>query len=387
MKLVVISHKLCWNSPEMPENYRTDGGFPLQMEAISGLFDETRLVVPCGKAAEDQGLSMLAGHNLSVAPLSVPKGTNWRRKLDMPFWLMKNSRIIWREIRRADAVHAPVPGDVGTIGMLLAILQRKPLFVRHCGNWMVQKTLAETFWRWMMERFAGGRNVMLATGGSQDAPSRKNPHVRWIFSTSLSRREIETAVPRKFPGDGKLKLIVACRLEKNKGVETVINALPRILEKFPEARLEIVGGGSKINELRALAKRLNLENNIVFYGKIEQKKVLEVMRGAHVFCFPTEASEGFPKVVVEALAAGLPVITTRVSVLPQLIDESCGFLLDFPSAEKLAQAIFECVKSAENYETMSANAIAAARNFTLENWRSAIGETLKSSWGVASLGG
>jgi glycosyltransferase involved in cell wall biosynthesis len=385
MKLAVISHKLCWKMPGTVEDYRTDGGFPLQIEAISELFDETRLVVPCETASDKQGLSPLVGHRLSVAPLSVPKGTDLRRKLDIPFWLARNGRRIWGEIRRADAVHAPIPGDVGTIGFLFALVQRKPLFVRHCGNWMVQKTAAEAFWRWMMVRFAGGRNVMLATGGSEEAPSRKNPQIRWIFSTSLSHREIREAAPRQFPSNRELKLLVACRLEKNKGVETVIESLPRIVEKFPRATLEIVGGGSLLKELQMRAKILKVDDRIKFYGKIEQKRVLQIMRGAHVFCFPTRASEGFPKVVIEALACGLPVITTRVSVLPHLIDEKCGILLNEASPENLARAVSEICAKPENYEALSVNAIAAAQAFTLENWRGAIGETLKKSWGVESL--
>jgi glycosyltransferase involved in cell wall biosynthesis len=385
MKLAVVSHKLCWKMPGTGEDYRTDGGFPLQIKAISELFDETRLVVPCESARDDQGLSPLIGNSLSVVPLSVPKGTDLRRKLDLPFWLAKNTRRIWSEIRRADAVHAPIPGDVGTIGILFALVQRKLLFVRHCGNWMVQRTAAEVFWRWIMERFAGGRNVMLATGGSEAAPSRKNPHVRWIFSTSLSRSEIEEAAPRPFPVNKELKLLVACRLEKNKGVETVIESFPRIIEKFPRATLEIIGGGSLLKELQSRADSQKLNNRIKFYGKIEQKRVLQIMRRAHVFCFPTQASEGFPKVVIEALACGLPVITTRVSVLPHLIDKKCGILLREPSAENLARAVSEIFAEPENYEALSANAIAAAREFTLENWRRDIGETLKQSWGVESL--
>ncbi len=358
----------------------------MQIRAISELFDETRVVVPCEILdRQNKGISPLGGRNLQVSPLSVPKGKDWRRKLDMPFWLLKNSLKIWREVRCADAVHAPVPGDVGTIGMLFALAQRKPLFVRHCGNWFVQKTAAETFWRWAMERYAGGRNVMLATGGDDAAPSSKNGQIKWIFSTSLTRREIAEAAPRPFPADGKIKLIVACRLEKNKGAETVIESLPRILEKFPGATLDVVGDGSLLAQLKNQAKQSKLENKIVFYGKVEHSRVIELMKQAHVFCFPTSASEGFPKVALEALACGLPVVTTRVSVLPRLIGETRGVLIDKANAEQVAAAVELICSNSEIYESMSANAVAAARQYTLENWRDTIGETLRQSWRVASL--
>ena len=173
------------------ERLRHDGGFPLQVRAISELFNETKVLVPCEKSQNTNGISPLFGKNLEVSPLSAPKGIGFRRKLDIPLWLLRNGRIIWKEIKNADAVHAPIPGDVGTIGMLFALLLRKPLFVRHCGNWLVQRTTAEHFWKWSMEYFAGGRNVMFATGGTENAPSERNSHIKWIFSTSLRQENID----------------------------------------------------------------------------------------------------------------------------------------------------------------------------------------------------
>ena len=385
MKLVVVSHKVCWNSPDAPEFYRTDGGFPLQIKAISELFDETRVVVPCESFPDDKGLSTLDGSNLLVSPLSVPKGTGLQRKMNIPIWLLKNGRRIWLEIRRADAVHAAIPGDVGTIGMLFALILRKPLFVRHCGNWLIPRTAAEHFWKWMMERFAGGRNVMLATGGTHNPPSAKNPHVTWIFSTSLRREQLAAGTSLSLPGDGELKLLIACRQEEGKGTDIIIKSLPLILEKFPRATLEVLGSGSFMKDLEALVERLNLRNKVFFRGKVEQLKVIETMKRAHVFCFPTQASEGFPKVVLEALACGLPVITTKVSVLPQLIGENCGVLLEEPTAENLAAAVEIVCRDAENYNRMSAAAVAKAQLYSLEDWRDSIGETLRQSWNVASL--
>jgi glycosyltransferase involved in cell wall biosynthesis len=385
MKLAVISHKVCWQTNDSPSGFATDGGFPLQIKAISELFDETKVVVPCEKVENANGISPLVGKNLQVSPLSVPSGKGLMRKLDIPLWLIKNGWKIWREVLLSDAVHAPIPGDVGTIGMLFAMLLRKPLFVRHCGNWMVQRTAAEAFWKWSMERFAGGRNVMLATGGADDAPSIRNANIKWIFSTSLSQDEIRNAVPREFPADGKLKLITACRLEKRKGVDVVIESLPLILQKFPDATLDIVGGGSLLGELKSRAQALNLEDKITFHGKVEHTQVIELMKKAHVFCFPTSASEGFPKVVMEALACGLPILTTKVSVLPKLIGNGCGVLLDETTEKSVAEAIEKICLNPGEYQQMSVRAVAAAQQYSLENWRDFIGETLRQSWQVSSL--
>lgn len=383
MRLAIVSHKLCWKIPD--GGFSTDGGFPLQIKAISELFDETSVVVPCEMNKTEYGISPLTGRGLKVKPLSIPKGKGLPRKLGIPFWLIKNGAVIWREIKRADAVHAPVPGDVGTIGMLFALVQRKPLFVRHCGNWQVQRTRAEKFWRWSMERFAGGRNVMLATGGAKVSPSGRNPAIKWIFSTSLTETQIETSMPQKLPADGKIRLIIACRQEERKGTSVVIESLPLILRKFPNAVLDVVGSGALLGVLCRQAKQLSLTDKITFHGKVEHSRVVELLKEAHVFCFPTTASEGFPKAVLEALACGLPVITTKVSVLPELIGDGAGILIDEATAKNVGQAVEKICRSPQEYAQMSAAAIIIAREFSLEKWRETIGDHLRRAWNVDSL--
>src|SRR5262249_28886474 len=80
MRLVVFSHKVCWRSAELPSGFATDGGFPFQMRALSELFESTTLVVPCARRADHSGEVALAGHNLTVAPLSLPIGAGFKRK-------------------------------------------------------------------------------------------------------------------------------------------------------------------------------------------------------------------------------------------------------------------------------------------------------------------
>ncbi|MEO8042726.1 MAG: glycosyltransferase [Acidobacteriota bacterium] len=385
MHLVVISHKICWLDERSVSGFATDGGFPVQMEAISELFERTTIVVPCRRDSAPDGLSPVEGNCLDVVSLSVPRGTGLKRKLHMFVWLLRNGSLIWRQIRKADAVHAPIPGDVGTIGMIAALLQRKPLLVRHCGNWLVQKTTAERIWKWSMEHFAGGRNVMFATGGAAEPPSSRNPNVKWIFSTSLRESQLGQESPRQLSADGKLKLVIACRQEPGKGTDKVIESLPRILSVFPEAKLAIIGSGSLVDGLRRRVNHLGLNEHVIFHGRIRQPRVMELFNDAHIFCYPTSASEGFPKVVLEALAAGLPVITTRVSVLPKLLESGAGILLTKADPKELADAVIQLCSDADAYSLMSARAIETAREFSLEKWRDVIGESLRKAWNVHSL--
>ena len=115
------------------------------MRALSELFDETTLVLPVDGRGPRPGEIPLHGPRLRIAALRPLKSSGLLRRWAFPFWLLSQMPRMLREFFRADAVHAPIPGDVGTIGMLLAFVLRKPLFVRHCGNWFVQKTAPERY--------------------------------------------------------------------------------------------------------------------------------------------------------------------------------------------------------------------------------------------------
>lgn len=381
MRLLVVSHKTCWPSTASPTGYATDGGFAFQMGALAELFDATTLLLPCDAGAPRAGEVPLLGHELRVQALEAPRGRGLRRKAGMIAWAMRNVRHIAAAVRRADAVHAPIPGDVGTIGILLALVFRKPLFVRHCGNWSVQRTAAEHVWRWLLERIASERTMVLATGGGSAAPSAANRHVRWIFSTTLSRVELARyGTPRVLDGS-RLRLLIACRQDERKGVGVVIAALARLVAEYPAVSLDVVGDGPDLAAFRAQAQTLGVAARVTFHGKVGHEEVLRCMGNADLFCYPTRASEGFPKVVLEAMACGLPVITTPVSVLGELMQGGGGTLIDRAEPDAVAQAVGWCVAHPRRYAAMSEAAVRTAGEFTLEGWRDRIGALLGAAWG------
>src|SRR4051794_7456613 len=183
MKLCVVSHKQVWRTPELPGGFMTDGGTPFQVEAIGSLFDQTEWIVCERPAPPERRGNPVPTDRLRVIPLPAPYGADGARKLFLAgtggYYL---ARIAGR-IARADAVHAVVPGDIGLMGMLLALAMRKRLFVRYCGGWpdTVESTPASRICKRLMVRYAGRRNVMFATGLGDTPPGGQ---VRWIFATS-----------------------------------------------------------------------------------------------------------------------------------------------------------------------------------------------------------
>jgi len=382
MFLAVISHKPCWRSGNSASGFATDGGFPFQMDALSQLFDATEVLVPVYEGQSADGEGPLTGHNLRVRALPAIRGRGLRRKVAMIGWTLRCLPVLIWSIMRADAVHTPIPGDVGTVGMVLAFLLRKPLFVRYCGNWFKADTIAERFWHWFIERFAGGRNVMLATGGGSEHPSMRNRNVQWIFSTTLTRNELDKyGSARNLRHGGPARLVIACRQEIKKGTDVVIRSLPLLAIQQPGITLSVIGDGAMLTEFRRLAKTLGVDTAVIFHGKASHQRVIELLLQADLFVFPTTSSEGFPKVVLEALGCGLPVIATRVSVIGQLIGAGGGVLIDEAAPEEVAEAVKKCLGDEELYRAMSQHAADTAKQYSLERWRDNIEAFLQQAWG------
>ncbi|GEM_PF-86932 len=133
--------------------------------------------------------------------------------------------------------------------------------------------------------------------------------------------------------DGAVHLLTVARLVEKKGVEYAIRAVAQAVQRHPQLRYQIVGDGPLEPSLRALIRELSLDAHVSLLGPQRSDRVAALMADADVFLLPsvTAASgdqEGLPVVLEEAQASGVPVVSTRHSGIPELIqDGHSGFLV------------------------------------------------------------
>jgi len=127
-----------------------------------------------------------------------------------------------------------------------------------------------------------------------------------------------------------IAIVSVGRLYARKGLFTLIESMPAVTKRFPNAKFIISGKGQsdEMNKLIAYAEKLGVKDNIVFTGYYPDKKLPKLYQAADVFAFST-FYEHHPFAVLEALATGLPVVTTKVGGIPETIDNGKnGFLVD-----------------------------------------------------------
>jgi glycosyltransferase involved in cell wall biosynthesis len=128
------------------------------------------------------------------------------------------------------------------------------------------------------------------------------------------------------------KILFVGRLAEVKGLPVMLKALSRVRGNFPEAELTIAGDGPDRQALESLANSLNLGQAVRFLGYQSQGKVRELMARADIFAMSSFA-EGVPVVLMEAMAAGVPVVSTNVAGIPELVEEGVSGYLVSPGDE------------------------------------------------------
>jgi glycosyltransferase involved in cell wall biosynthesis len=145
-------------------------------------------------------------------------------------------------------------------------------------------------------------------------------------------------------------ITVVARLESQKGHCYLLEAVAEILSAHPEAIFLLAGDGVLAPELKAQAKRLGIENNIIFAGF--RSDVHDLLRASTVFLLPS-LWEGLPLVAIEASAVGLPIIATAVDGTPEVVkDGDTGLLIEPRSSGAIATAVIELLDDPERARKM-----------------------------------
>lgn len=151
-----------------------------------------------------------------------------------------------------------------------------------------------------------------------------------------------------------IKLLFLGRLSREKGFEDLLFALPRVLKQWPGAELFACGLGD-LPKYRDMCKAMAIRNNVHFLGWVEHEQKINLLGQADIFVLPSH-NEGFPVCLLEAMAAGLPVVATNVGGIPDLVEpDKNGILVEAGKAVALADAIINLADDFFLRERMSIN--------------------------------
>ena len=184
---------------------------------------------------------------------------------------------------------------------------------------------------------------------------------------------------RKF---NRFELVYVGALEKEKGVQLAIQGMPRILSRYTQARLLVVGDGPYKRELASLTIRLNVGHAVSFVGFQARDRIRGYLEKAgigvatYVPPNPEMASYySFPAKVIEYLAHGLPVVTTKIGIADEISKASAGEVIEYDPSEFSRAALRLMSLDDENYMKSRQEAVSVASNYRVEH---ILGRAMKS---------
>ncbi|RLF64236.1 MAG: glycosyltransferase family 1 protein [Thermoplasmata archaeon] len=142
--------------------------------------------------------------------------------------------------------------------------------------------------------------------------------------------------------DGDPIILYVGRLVPKKGVDVLIRSMKEVVESYPHALLVIAGSGKMMPLLKTLVRIAGLEKNILFLGFVGENLLPYLYNSADVFALPSITAESFGIVLLEAMASGVPVISTRVGGIEEVLGGGkYGYLVEPNNSSELARGIIE----------------------------------------------
>lgn len=274
------------------------------------------------------------------------------------------------ELERSDIVVA----HYGTIGLVAAIanimFDASINFVTFVHGYDVSKT--------PLQRGFGIYRMMFQEARSIIAVSE-------YWKTELIRlgcprdkvqvHHLGTEIPVELPEfDAECMQIVSVgRLVEKKGTEYLLRALPSVFKRFPDASVVIVGNGPLRPQLEELCHTLGISESVTFSGAVSHNGVRQAIQSSRLFVLPSVTSdsgdkEGIPVSIMEAMALGVPVVSTRHSGIPEIVStESKGTLVPERDVDRLSEAIVQGLSDSEWSQSVRQEAYTyVASEFNLE---------------------
>ena len=279
----------------------------------------------------------------------------------------------WLRDLRPEVVHVHEPLIPSLSG--LALLGADAPCV---GTFHASASGSVAYWaaRPLLKRVARRLEVRIVVSpAARELIARYLPGDYEVIPNGVEVDRYETASPIDL-GDGRTVLFLG-RIERRKGLEVLVQAMTRLRDL--EAKLVVAGSGPEERACRTLARRLDLD--VLFLGAVHDDVKARLFKSADAYCAPARGGESFGIVLIEAMAAGAPVVCSDVPGF-RAVAEGAGLLVAPGDAGALADALRRVLTDESKARAMSAAGRRAAAGF---DW-SLLAERLEDAYARALAG-
>lgn len=280
--------------------------------------------------------------------------------LRMLFFLARN-----RDVR---VVHINSTPDIKAVLRDALLLLVTRFFRRHAVV-QLHSEIKEEFpyvlrpvWRYLIRN---SRYVLVLSRADVKRLESQHPSTRFQYVPNAVRTRDFAGKPKRsdFPGIPATHRVILCasRCIREKGLFELLEAVPHVLTEHPLVSFLLAGDGPELPGLKAAVKESRLSDHVHLLGHLGYQELVGVFISSDIFILPSY-SEGLPNVILQALAAGLPIVATHVGGIPDvLMDGKNGLLIAPRNVKQIAEAVSVLLADRDLCEQMSARNLRLAR--------------------------
>lgn len=362
------------------------GPYSKEIDILAPLFEKIIILAPIFNTPPPK--THLKFKTTYISTIKLPRiggHTFWHKALAlflMPIGILKLIAIT----RRTDIVMPRCPDSYGLMASIVAPLLTKYRIAKYAGQWngypherftvRLQRAVLRSKW-W--------NSPVTVYGEWPDQPT----HVFPFFTSMMSSSEMNTAttvLQEKLTKQWFLRhdkrpfrILFSGRLAPEKHIDQLLLALAELREKKLRFECRIVGTGSLEQNLKSQVKNLGIDSLVEFIGGLPYTECLAQNAWADCLVLPSKDSEGWPKVIAEAMAYGLICIGVDFGQVTNMLSNG-GICLKEGSAHEISQAISNIAKKPEGFLDHRLSSSKWSSQYTIEHLRDKNAQTMDAWW-------
>lgn len=356
-----------------------------QLDQLGSLFECAETCAPLHAGPPPPAFEPYLRGRVALRPLRASGGASLSAKVRLlgraATWVMP----LLQTARRADFVHFRCPCNVALVA-LLVVPSSIPWYALYAGTWHAYE---DEPWSYRLQRhlLSKRRNGIVTVYATPDAITAD--HIVPFFSPTHTDDEMAAemaAAGSKLDGlaTGKapspFRVVAVGHLTANKNHATAIKAVAAARRAGLDVELDIAGGGELLDDLKRLVEQLSLSGAVRLHGVLPRDAVGDLLRGGHATVLLSR-TEGFPKAVMEGMAAGAPPILSQFPLAAAMTGEGArGVVVDGRDADAVAEALCALAADPDRLARMARSAQAYAAEHSLDAFRLHLANLFQDRW-------
>jgi glycosyltransferase involved in cell wall biosynthesis len=269
-------------------------------------------------------------------------------------------------MKQADHIHLRCPGNMGLLGCLVQIFFPKtPKTAKYAGNWdpKAKQPWSYNLQKWILSNTFLTQNMQVLVYGQWPNQSR---NIKAFFTATYHDNEKEALFVRDYTKPWHFCYVGS--MSKGKRPQLAFQLVHQLRQNGIEASLHFYGDGKLKSALQNHIKAHNAEQWAFMHGNQPKENVKKTLKYSHFLILPSQ-SEGWPKVVAEAMFWGCIPIVTPISCVPWMLDNgNRGILIDAENIENSVEKLIALKSTPKQLENLSSNAAQWSRQYTLDKF-------------------